>query len=272
MIRTVIVDDETHILDELKQYLSKIEDVNLLGAYTNPLDALHFVMGNDVDMAILDIEMQKINGIEFADSLKKMNNSIQVIFVTGYDQYAMEAFRTNAIAYLLKPYTFNELCSAIEKVRIMLRGLKNEEKEKYIYIQTFGKFEIFSNGKRIEFANRKAKELLALLTDKRGGMVTMEFAINCIWEGKPLDDKSKALYRKAVSELRKGLNNAGCGDIVTYQRGQLALRTSMVKCDYYEVLDTGKGSGLYGGNYLEDYSWAEERNGLLARYINTKHI
>lgn len=270
MIRTVIADDEKNILEELGWNLEKIDDVVVEGAFTEPLEALQFVMSHEVDLLILDIEMPKINGIELAGALKKVNENIQIIFATGYSRYAIEAFRTNALSYLMKPYDFSELKDAVDKARIMLKGIWGEEKEKMVCVQTFGKFEIFHNGKKVDFNSRKSKELLAVLVDNQGAMVTMEFAISRLWEGNNLNDKTKALYRKAVSKMREALNEAGCGDIVIYRRGQLAVNTELFECDYYKLLKKDKKSiNMFMGNYMEDYYWAEERNGLLVNYLKS---
>ena len=268
MIRTVIVDDESIILKELENNLQKMEDVTLEGAFTDTLMALQFVITHEIDMLILDIEMPKINGLELAESARKLNRNIQIIFATGYSQYAIEAFNADALSYLMKPYTLHELKMAVDKARIMLAGIESKEKEKAIRVQTFGKFEVFYNGKNVAFSSKKAKELLAVLVDSQGGGVTMETAINCLWEDRNLNEATKALYRKIVSRMRATLNEAGCGDIVIYRKGQMAVRADLIDCDYYRALNRDEKSlSMFLENYLEEYSWAEERNGLLTSYL-----
>lgn len=268
MIRTIIVDDESNILKELEENLKRIEDIALEGAFTDSLAALQFVMAHEVDMLVLDIEMPKINGIELAESARKVKEKIQTIFVTGYSKYAFEAFGTDALSYLMKPYTFNELNAAVDKVRIMLTGIENRKEEKTVKVQTFGKFEVLYNGKNIAFSSRKAKELLAVLVDSQGGAVTMENVIGCLWEERSINEATKALYRKVVSRMRATLNEAGCGDIVIYRKGQLAVNADAIDCDYYRALKRDeKNADMFLENYLEEYSWAEERNGLLTNYL-----
>lgn len=267
-MRTVIVDDEKSILEELKWNLEKIEGVHIVGVFSDSLSALQYVLVNEIDLLVLDIEMPRISGIELANSLKETNCNAQVIFATGYSRYAMEAFRADAISYLMKPYSFEELKEAVEKARIMLNGIVDKKKEQGIVVQTFGKFEIFCEGKKVGFYGRKSKELLALLVDSQGGTVTMEYAISHLWEGSNLNEKTKALYRKAVSKMREALNKAECGKIVIYQRGQMSLKRELLECDFYKVLEGDKKSAnMFMGNYLEDYYWAEERNGILTSYL-----
>lgn len=268
MIRTVIVDDESYILTELEYSLKKIEDVTLEGAFTDALAAMQFVMGHKVDMMILDIEMPKITGIELAESVKKINWNMQIIFVTGYSKYSLEAFQVNALSYLMKPYTFSELRTAVDKARVMLKGLESGNKEKAVRVQTFGKFEVFYNDKNVVFSSRKAKELLAAIIDGRGGGVTMETVINRLWEERSLDSKVRALYRKTVSRMRETLEGAGCGYILEYYKGQIAVKPGEIDCDYYNFLEGDeKSMAMFWENYLEEYSWAEERNGLLLNHL-----
>ena len=130
----------------------------------------------------------------------------------------------------------------------------------------FGVFDVFVNGKVIDFGNEKAKELLALCFDREGGAVSMETVANALWAGRPYDDKVKASYRKATMCCAKQLKKYGIGDIFHKERGTTWVDTSEVFCDYYRFLQGDRWivaklpSTSY---YLYQYDWALNRHPLL---------
>ena len=127
-----------------------------------------------------------------------------------------------------------------------------------VEIRTFGYFDVFTDGKPIAFRNEKSKELLALLTDRRGGFVTSEEAINFLWEDSPVDSAALARYRKVALKLKNILEEYGIDHIIESVNGKRRLVTERVSCDLYDFL-TGKEEykSLFKGSYLTNYSWGE---------------
>lgn len=82
------------------------------------------------------------------------------------------------------------------KARMLVRTEQKDEMQ--LEIHTFGRFDLFLNGHAIDFSSRKAKELLALLVARRGGIVEMEFAVDLLWEEEPFSEQVKGRFRKAV--------------------------------------------------------------------------
>jgi len=115
MIRCVAVDDEKIILDELCAMIGQAE-AELLGAYQDPLEALENIKSLKPDVAFLDIEMPELNGIEMARKIAHFDPKIQIVFVTAYEQYALNAFEVSAVHYLLKPLTQDKINEAVERV------------------------------------------------------------------------------------------------------------------------------------------------------------
>ena len=113
--RCVIIDDEEHALEGLKKYIEKCPELNLIASYSDPLLALRKLRELDkVDLILLDIDMPEINGIELSKLLRSL--TARLIFTTGYTKYGYEAFRVHADDYLLKPYTFFEFVSSINRL------------------------------------------------------------------------------------------------------------------------------------------------------------
>src|SRR5690606_2748098 len=113
-ITAILVDDE---ISNLKGLQKKIEilfpEIQILGAYQKPEEAIIALEKQEVNILFLDIQMPRINGFELLSKLKDVN--FQVIFVTAYNEYALEAFKKSAIDYVLKPIDNNDLVIAINK-------------------------------------------------------------------------------------------------------------------------------------------------------------
>lgn len=127
-----------------------------------------------------------------------------------------------------------------------------------VEIRTFGYFDVFVDGKPIAFRNEKAKELLALLVDRRGGFVSSEEAISFLWEDEPADPVTLARYRKVALRLKNLLEEYGIADVIESVNGKRRLVTEKVRCDLYEHLSgRGEAGQSFKGSYLTNYSWGE---------------
>lgn len=116
MIKTILVDDEIMLLGELRALIQQTGKVQVCGAYKDPYEALEKIRDTKVDAVFLDIEMPKMNGIELAKQVAKIDRDIQVVFVTAYEQYALKAFEVSAVHFLLKPVTEDRLTQAIDRI------------------------------------------------------------------------------------------------------------------------------------------------------------
>ncbi|MBQ8850667.1 MAG: PAS domain-containing protein [Clostridia bacterium] len=133
-----------------------------------------------------------------------------------------------------------------------------------IYIRTFGYFDVFVNDKPIAFRNKKAKELLALLVDRRGGYVTSEEAIGYLWEDEPANTVTLARYRKEALRLKNTLEEYGISDIIEAVDGKRRIIPEKVRCDLFDYLSSKEEySELFGGSYLTNYAWGEFTLGQL---------
>jgi len=115
-LRAVVADDEQPAREELCFLLGQIEDVTVVGQADNGVSALEVISAVEPNVAFLDIQMPGLTGFEVANLLLQ-NASPWVVFVTAYDQYAIEAFEVNAVDYLLKPVEQRRLDQAVERLR-----------------------------------------------------------------------------------------------------------------------------------------------------------
>ena len=129
----IIVEDEPLARQLLEQYVRKVPHLELLKAFSNPLEALDFLRNNEVDILFSDIQMPEITGITL---LKILQKKPLIILTTAYSEYAIEGYELDVIAYLLKPITFEKFLKAVEKAT----QLKNEklaviEEKKSVYTE-----------------------------------------------------------------------------------------------------------------------------------------
>lgn len=132
-------------------------------------------------------------------------------------------------------------------------------KAKRVYIRTFGFFDVFVDGKALSFHSAKAKELLALLVDRRGGFVTSAEVIGNLWEDEDANKVTRARCRKIAMRLLNELREHGVDDIVeSAGNGARRIVPEKVDCDLFDYL-AGKPEGLalFRGSYLANYSWGE---------------
>lgn len=138
-LRCCIIDDEPLALDLIKKYVEQTSALELVGAYTSASEAIQTIMGKDLDIVFLDIEMSELNGIEFASVIPSQT---RIIFITAYQQYAYEGFKANALDYLLKPVSYPEFIVSVNKaIKWFERETKtnnaiDESEPKYIFVKS----------------------------------------------------------------------------------------------------------------------------------------
>ena len=254
-MRTILVDDEPLMLKRFVRLSASIPDVNIVGQFECAKDAVAYVRENPVELAFLDVEMPITNGIELAKELRKLYPQVIIVFVTGHKEYLGDFIDMKADYYVLKPYGKEEVRDVLQRARLFSARLK-----KRVYIRTFGQFEVFVDGKPLYFKVAKAKEILALMVDMQGSILTSREALLKIWENKEYDYDSTSVYRVNLKRLREILKDAGVSDIISQAdaRGNY-LDTTKVDCDLYAFLNGDKAAtAAFRGEYMSGYSWGEE--------------
>ncbi len=127
-----------------------------------------------------------------------------------------------------------------------------------VFIRMFGYFDVFVGEKPIAFRNKKAKELFALLADRRGGYVTSEEAISFLWEDEPVSPVTLSRYRKVALRLKNTLAEYGISEVMETVDGKRRIVAENVQCDLYDYLSGEEAyAQLFKGSYLNNYSWGE---------------
>ena len=110
----IITDDEPLAVKLLESFVAKTPDLELLGAYTDSVEAMTAIKQQQPDLLFLDIQMPDINGMELARMLPA---ETRVIFTTAFQEYAFESYEVSALDFLLKPIRYGKFIAAVEKAR-----------------------------------------------------------------------------------------------------------------------------------------------------------
>ena len=260
----IAADDERLALEGLISSINKALPGAQVHGFRSSGEALDFARKNRCDLAFLDIEMPGINGLQMARALKETNPKVNLLFVTGYTEYAMDAFELQATAYIHKPVTVE----AIRKELGALRFPVEEVQPKPLRVRTFGNFEVYCGETPLHFQYSKTKELFAYLIDRKGSMCNINEAAGVLW---PEDDQGHTSYLKNLrTDLMQVLREHGYEDALIRQRGCIGIALDKVECDYYVFLgDYPKHKYLYQGEYMSQYSWAEFTNATLQNMHGT---
>lgn len=243
----LLVDDENLQLLRLEESLkSVIKDATIL-SFTNPVLALEESKKQHIDIAFLDIEMPIINGIALAKSLKQINPLINIIFVTAYDNYALEAMEMHASGYVSKPVNEEKIEKEIDGLRYPIE-LKKKNR---LQIKCFGNFDIFYLNKPVKFSYQKSKEVFAYLVDREGSSININELNAVLWE-----EDHKSYLRNLIADIQKTLKAIGCEDVFIKRHNGYSIDVNKVDCDAYEYKRNNPDAiRMYRGEYMMQYSW-----------------
>lgn len=218
-LKVAVVEDEAPSRELIKRMLLAFSEVEVVLSYALPSEALEAIPLEKPDLIILDIEMPVITGIELAKRLRKDLPQVAIAFLTGYKQYAIEAFDVEAIDYLLKPY------EEIQLKRVIERALKKGQVESETFtkaqtqVRCFGGFEVMNpEGQFVKWSTKKSQELLAYLILHRNQRIDKDKLCDALFPDKPRSKHSNNLNITAY-RLRKDLQEHQLGMQVLSEKG-----------------------------------------------------
>jgi len=238
MIKAIIVDDELNAIRSLKWEVEKFcKDIEIIDSFTNPIEAISAINYLKPDCIFLDIEMPEMDGFQLLDNLKYKN--FDLIFTTAFDNYAIRAFKANAIDYLLKPIDTDDLLASVAKIKNnkdknilgldldkILKSLVPEKTKKKVplafsgktvfvnsedimYCKSNGNYtEIYFKEQKKEVLSKKLKEVELLIQSENFFRVHKSYLVNvkCIKEFIKSDGHYLVLENNAtipVARLKK---------------------------------------------------------------------
>ena len=230
-MKILLVDDENLQLIRLENTVKKIMPDAECFSYTNPKKAYEETENEKLDIAFLDIEMPLISGINLAKKLKKNNPLINIIFVTAYNNYALDAYNIHASGYVLKPVNAEKLKKELDALRYEVE-LKPS---KLLQVKCFGNFDVFKDGTPLKFHRQKSKELFAYLIDREGSYANINELNAVLWE-----EDHKSYLRNLIADIQETLKEAGAEDVFIKRHNEC-------------FIDAIR---MYRGEYMIQYSWA----------------
>ena len=278
MINVVLIDDERPSLKELEFLLKDYRELCILGMFTNPIEALEDIGELKPQVVFLDINMPQLRGIDAASRILDESPDTDIIFVTAYDQYALEAFELYALDYILKPINKVRLKKTIERV------LKNKLVHQHscckkLQIKCFGHLRVsWEDQEPIKWRSEKTKELFAFLLLNQGRAMSKDEILNTLW---PEDDPEKAIRQlyNGIYYIRKALDGYGVDKELININFNYSLKLGPIEYDvasFYNMIRNDCSDSLeklmeiealYTDDYLRgnDYPWSGFERESLAR-------
>ncbi|MBR0164991.1 MAG: response regulator [Lachnospiraceae bacterium] len=251
----LIADDEKNAATSLARSVKKVmgEEARIT-VVKNGEEVLAVMEDEAFDVLFLDVEMPGLNGIDVAKKVRAGYPDTNIIVVTAYPEYALNAWELYISGYLLKPVRTVRLEEALANLRM---PLKTEGADR-LSVQCFGNFEVFWRGEKLQFGRNAAKEMLAYLIVKRGLSVTAGEICAALWPDSVEAERHRGYIRIYFAEIRKTLDQIGMADVLVHTRNEYAVKPEMIDCDYYRHLDRGgHPEGMTPRDFLPRYEWAE---------------
>ncbi|WP_028612457.1 response regulator [Paenibacillus harenae] len=293
-MKTILVDDEYLALNYLEHQLLKVSGgaIEIIGKFIDPIEAKGSILREDADVVFLDIHLPEVNGIELATRILESKPKLNIVFVTAYDKYAIQAFELNALDYVLKPVESERLLKTVQRLQARLEeaSVSPRADKETIRMNLFQQVSIESGDQftTMRWRTTRVQELFLYLLQHRGQLVRKSTLIELLWPEYETGRAYAQLYT-SVYHIRKTLepygdhftiSNATEGYILTI--GKVALDVaewesriqSGLPITNETIEDYEKAMDLYAGDYLQEfeYWWAEcERQRLKLLWLRTSY-
>jgi len=208
-MKAILIDDEKLALDYLEHQLLKVADIDIVGKYTNPFMGKEGALRDKVDIVFLDIQLPEINGIELAGEILLERPEMNIVFITAYDRYAIEAFELNALDYILKPVSTERIVKTIRRVQNQGEGKETVSipPARKIHMKLFKQVLIETEKGHytpLRWRTAKAQELFHYLLHHYGQLIRKSVLIELLWpEYEP--NRAYAQLYTAIYHIRKTL-------------------------------------------------------------------
>ena len=254
-MKAIAVDDEILMLGALVAAIEASPDIAQVAKFFDCEEALEFVKKQSVDIAFLDINMRGMGGLALAEKIIAFRPNCKIVFYTGYEEYAINAFKLHASGYLMKPIAAEDVQAEIDNIK----GVR--QKEKLLKVSCFGNFEVYVKEEKLVFKRLKTKELFAFLIDRNGASMTVKQICAVLFPDDTDDGKNASYLRQLFMDLKNTLKAVGAEAVLCHETPCYRVDTSLIKCDYISYLETGKPE--FHSEYMTQYSWAEQTCAML---------
>lgn len=174
MLKAILVDDEMPARKELRYMLEEDEGISVIAEFEDGVETLEFLQNDrQVDVVFLDIQMRRKNGVATAWEIMQMARHPYIVFVTGFEEYAIKAFELDAVDYVLKPFDEQRLKQTVRKLKVLhsRNQLSNSHVQEYLdkHVQAGQKrLSIWSDGRMVIL---QPQDICCVKTDDKGRTV-----------------------------------------------------------------------------------------------------
>ncbi len=292
-MKAILVDDERLALMQLNKLLGDMSGIEVIGSYMEPNQAIEAVGALRPDVVFLDINMPEIYGLRAAELMQEVCPAVEIVFVTAYDEYAVQAFELNALDYVMKPIQRDRLARTVQRLQQSVEAVRKLEEEPLqnssVLIRCLQTMQIEFPGKEpiaLKWRTAKAQELFAYLFHHRGQLVRKGELFEMLWPDFEMEKAKTHLYT-TIYQVRQDLKRMGA-DIeirsLSIKEGYM-LDASRIRIDVEEWEQAIRAAGavneqnwqehqrffeMYTGDYMADfdYLWAEnERQRLRTLWL-----
>ena len=165
----IAVDDEVLMLGALVAAVEASPDIASVAKFTDCEEALEYVKGNPADIAFLDINMRGMGGLALAEKIIATCPNCKIVFCTGYEEYAISAFKLHASGYLMKPISAEDVQAEIDNIKSI------RQKSKLLTVKCFGNFEVYAQEGTVVFNVDGITVQAGSTTTNVYGSVTVEY-------------------------------------------------------------------------------------------------
>jgi two-component system LytT family response regulator len=283
MMKAVLIDDEKPSLREIQHFLKEYKEIEICGMFTDPEEALKNIRRLQPQVIFLDINMPGMNGLQLAKAINEYGKNVNIVFITAYEQYALEAFDVEAFDYIMKPISKQRFEKTMKRIisrnNPAVTDAQNEEQKRKFIIRTFGKFEaMWDNQAPIKWHSKKTKELFAFLVHNEGREVSKDEILEAVFPDAEID-KGITHIHNGIYFIRKALRENGVDGNSISIDGSYMLSLTDVEVDSRIFMQKLKLDGnevniqeleaveaVYKGDYFksEDWIWSAEKSEQLS--------
>lgn len=289
-LKAVLIDDENLALDFLEHQIKQISSLEIVGKYNDPWKAFTYIEEHPIDIVFLDIHIPELNGIELAEKILEINPRLHIVFVTGHDDFAIQAFELNALDYVMKPVSTKRLSNTLERITNEVQETNQSNQiSNQLEMTLFQRVAIIDQDNQLTCPNwrtTKVEQLYYYLLHRRGQVVEKTEIIELLWPDFDLKKAFSQLYT-AIYHIRKTiksfdghfqLSNTSVGYMLTLKDVSLDVEKfeNIIRDEQIvsstNIKELEYAISLYKGDFLQgyDYFWLEgERQRLEQLWMKT---
>lgn len=262
-MRIFLIDDEASARSSMERAVREVCPDAELFVFSRGQTALDAIINDSLrpDVVFSDIQMPGLSGLGLAIKLRSVCPTAKIIFVTGYSEYAVDAYQLHAHGYVMKPLKPERVC---EELAHLEQITPLAAKPETLTVRCFGYFEVFWQGRPLHFSRKQTKELFAYLISREGAVCTHGEISTALWEDEGDMQVTGNRIRSLLYDLRKTLADVGMEDVLIRHRASIAVDRARIDCDFYRMQNGDIDAiNSFTGEFMVQYSWAEMTAGML---------